>query len=98
MESLLPLANWNSLVTANPPLAAMETDVEALLVNRLGTARNYFIAPIDACFELVGAIRLHWRGLSGGERVWEEIEEFFARLKSQTPAPVAARPGDPAYA
>jgi len=91
MESLLPLANWKALAAANPPLAAMETDVEALLINRLGTARDYFVAPIDACFELVGAIRLHWRGLSGGEKVCEEIEEFFTRLKSQTP-------GDSTYA
>ena len=31
-----------------------QPDVEALLVNRVGEAREYFIAPIDACFELVG--------------------------------------------
>jgi hypothetical protein len=30
---------------------------------------------------IVGTIRMHWRGLSGGEEVWREIEKFFARLR-----------------
>jgi len=83
-ESLLPLANWAALVEKNRPLASMEPDVEALLVNRVGEARDYFIAPIDRCFELVGLIRSHWRGLSGGDAVWEEIERFFARLRERS--------------
>jgi Family of unknown function (DUF5947) len=78
--SLLPLADWDSLAAANPDLARMETDVEALLVNRLGNRRQYFIAPIDKCFELVGLIRLHWRGFSGGEKAHHEIEGYFTRL------------------
>jgi hypothetical protein len=50
----------------------------------VGTARDYFLAPIDACFELVGLIRLHWRGLSGGTEAWREIEAFFARLRERS--------------
>lgn len=80
-ESLLPLASWQNLVAENSALARMEPDVEALLVNRVGEAREYFIAPMDVCFELVGLIRVHWRGLSGGDAVWQEIEAFFAKLK-----------------
>jgi hypothetical protein len=80
-ESLLPLTAWESLVRRNPPLREMQADVEALLVNRIEGKREYFLAPIDKCFELVGTIRMHWRGLSGGEEVWREIEKFFARLK-----------------
>jgi len=83
-ESLLPLANWAALVENNRPLASMEPDVEALLVNRVGEARDYFIAPIDRCFELVGLVRTHWRGLSGGIDVWEKIHEFFARLRERS--------------
>jgi hypothetical protein len=79
-ESLLPLAAWNSIVGDNPALADMEADVEALLVNRVGEAREYYLAPIDTCFELVGLIRVHWRGLSGGTEVWREIDAYFARL------------------
>jgi hypothetical protein len=83
-ESLLPLSSWEVLVSENPPLAQLQPDVEALLVNRVGTARQYYVAPIDACYELVGLIRVHWRGLSGGEVVWGEIEQFFSRLQTQT--------------
>jgi hypothetical protein len=81
-ESLLPLANWSALVEKNPPLASLESDVEALLVNRVGEVRDYFIAPIDVCYELVGLIRTHWRGLSGGSAVWEHIQKFFSRLRA----------------
>ena len=82
-ESLLPLSAWDSLVAGNPALARMEPDVEALLVNRVRERRLYFIAPIDVCFELVGLMRTHWRGLSGGEEVWREIEAFFNRLEER---------------
>jgi hypothetical protein len=81
-ESLLPLAMWEALVADNPVLASMKPDVEALLVNRVAGAHQYYIAPIDVCYELVGLIRMHWRGLSGGEAVWREIEVFFARLEA----------------
>jgi hypothetical protein len=83
-ESLLSLAAWSDLVAAHPALGRMEPDVEALLINRVGAARAYFLAPIDACFELVGLIRLHWRGLSGGTEAWQEIEAFFARLRERS--------------
>jgi hypothetical protein len=82
-ESLLRLENWVTLASANPALAEMKTDVEALLANRLGGAREYFIVPIDAAFQLVGLIRMHWRGFSGGERVWEEINTFFSSVRQQ---------------
>lgn len=82
-ESLLRLNAWQTLAARNPALARMAPDVEALLVNRVGKAREHFIAPIDFCFELVGLIRMHWRGLSGGSEVWREIGEFFARLKAR---------------
>jgi hypothetical protein len=80
-ESLLPLTAWATLVADNPLLGQLEPDVEALLVNRVGSSRDYFVAPIDACYELVGLIRMHWRGLSGGDAVWREIASFFSRLQ-----------------
>ena len=61
----------------------MEPDVEALLVNRVSGARDHFIAPIDRCYELVGLIRVSWRGLSGGQEVWERIDAFFTDLRAQ---------------
>jgi hypothetical protein len=83
-ESLLPLKAWDSLVANNPGLALMEPDVEALLVNRVGTKRESYLAPIDVCYELVGLIRVHWRGLAGGEIAWKEIDNFFSRLQIES--------------
>jgi Family of unknown function (DUF5947) len=96
-ESLLSLGAWSALVAANPVLEQMQSDVEALLVNRLGTAREYYIAPIDRCYELAGIIRLHWRGFSGGSDVWKEIRSYFERLKSMAgnSAAVINRGGEP---
>jgi len=31
----------------------------------------------------VGLIRIHWRGLSGGTEVWQEIGNFFAGLRAK---------------
>lgn len=80
IESLLSLDAWTELVVANPALSNMQPDVEALLVNRVRDRRDYYIAPIDVCYRLVGLIRMHWRGLSGGVEVWEEIDRFFTEL------------------
>jgi hypothetical protein len=87
VESLLPLDAWNEIVDLNPALKDMRPDIEALLVNRVGHARGvapaeYYIAPIDECYKLVGLIRTNWRGLSGGTELWTEIGRFFAALKS----------------
>jgi hypothetical protein len=79
MESSLDLEYWNAIITRNPVLNQFEPDVEALLVNRLSSPR-YYRAPIDQCFRLVGIIRMHWRGLSGGQEVWKEIDRFFGEL------------------
>ena len=83
MESSLELECWDAIAERNPMLRRLEPDVEALLVNRIGDSRQYFCAPIDRCFKLVGIIRTHWRGLSGGEQVWTEIECFFRELTAQ---------------
>jgi hypothetical protein len=82
-ESLLPLVAWNFLAEKNSGLSKMSSDVEALLVNRVGAKREHYIVPIDVCFELVGLIRIHWRGLSGGDAVWREIDTFFVRLNAR---------------
>lgn len=80
-ESLLTFEDWDDIARENPVLNQMAPDVEALLVNRTGG--EYYLLPIDKCFELVGLIRRHWRGLSGGSEVWEEIRRFFTQLKGQ---------------
>jgi hypothetical protein len=79
-ESLLALEAWEALEAANPVLATMAADVEALLVDRARGARRQWLVPIDACYALVGLIRLHWRGLTGGSEVWRELDRFFDAL------------------
>jgi hypothetical protein len=83
-ESLLTLDTWEELERRNPVLDGMERDVEALLVNRVRGAREHFLVPIDECYRLVGLIRMHWRGLSGGREVWEEIGRFFEALRERS--------------
>jgi len=90
-ESLLTLEAWTDLVAANPVLGEFEPDVEALLINRVGPIRDYIRAPIDECFKLVGIIRVHWRGLSGGTEVWKEISRFSKSLKERSIQPGVAR-------
>ena len=79
-ESLLELDDWEAIVAANPVLESMEPDVEALLVNRAQDARQHWIVPVDDAYALVGLIRSRWKGLSGGQEVWQEIAGFFAEL------------------
>ena len=83
-ESLLKLSAWEELERCNEVLKGMERDVEALLVNRVRGAREHFLVPIDECYSLVGLIRMHWRGLSGGREVWGKIERFFEDLRERS--------------
>src|SRR5437764_7126868 len=88
MESTLTLEGWDALISSNPILNELEPDVEALLINRVNNRggenyREHYIVPIDACYELIGLIRLKWKGLSGGEEVWKAIAEFFAGLQKR---------------
>jgi Family of unknown function (DUF5947) len=94
VESLLTLKAWNAIVDGNPVLRGMQADIEALLVNRVGMNRmssadvpgkaEYFIAPMDECYKLVGLIRANWKGLAGGTEVWEAINGFFVDLRAKS--------------
>jgi hypothetical protein len=82
-ESRLSFETWQQIVAQNTELQTMEPDVEALLVNRIGDVAQYHLVPIDECYRLVGLIRVHWRGLSGGTEVWKEIHQFFSSLHAR---------------
>jgi hypothetical protein len=73
-------AAWRDVVALCPPLAGMAPEVEALLLNTAGGHSDRWLVPIDDCFRLVTLVRQEWKGLSGGTRVWTEIEKFFAAL------------------
>lgn len=80
-ESELDLSAWARIAAANPTLADVATDVEAVLVRRHGDGEfTCLVVPIDACYELVGLVRRHWSGFQGGAEVWAHVDAFFADL------------------
>jgi hypothetical protein len=90
-EADLPLDAWSRIAARGRLAACAEPDVEALLVRgpRGGPLRS-LVAPIDACYELVGRIRRTWRGFDGGDEARREIDAFFEALRRRArPAPGA---------
>ncbi|MFH8348874.1 DUF5947 family protein [Streptomyces sp. NPDC018045] len=85
-ESLLPDAAWERVMAVNPGVADLADDVEALLLRRHGERVECHLVPIDACYDLVGRMRLHWRGFDGGELVRGELDAFFAALRNRSAA------------
>jgi hypothetical protein len=91
-ESLVGREAWQRLEARNPVLASFEPDVEALLVDRTQGKRDHYRVPIDRCYALVGVIRTRWQGMSGGDEVWQAIDDFLATLADpHGPARDAAR-------
>jgi hypothetical protein len=90
-ESQLDLDAWADLVAANPVLADLEPDVEALLVNRAGGRNDFWLLPVDRCYEVVGIVRTRWQGFQGGNEVWRALDEYFERLRTR--ARVVAKDG-----
>ncbi len=82
-EALPPPDAWQEVIDDNPGLRNLEADVEALLVNRVGELPEHYRLGVDLCYELVGLVRIHWRGMSGGTAVWKEINRFFTNLKER---------------
>ncbi|MBO8187164.1 DUF5947 family protein [Streptomyces spirodelae] len=76
-------AAWRETVARCPELATLAADVEALLVNTVQGREQHWIVPVDDCFRMVAVVRREWRGLSGGSRVWPELDRFFAELTEQ---------------
>ena len=64
-------------------LRDLSPDVEALLVRKAGEQFESYIVPIDACYELVGRIRRHWKGFHGGVEAWHEIDSFFEVVRER---------------
>jgi hypothetical protein len=103
-ECELDLAGWDRLAAAHRLLREVAPDVEAILVvtgsPRLagGRAANgrengrveTFLIPIDACYSLAGALRLHWHGFDGGAEAQRILTDFLAdiRLRARPLVPV----------
>ncbi|MEO6419388.1 MAG: DUF5947 family protein, partial [Polyangiaceae bacterium] len=83
-ESLLELEAWGDLVAANPLLATVQPDVEALLVRaHLDRSFECFVVPIVDCYALVGEVKTHWKGFDGGEKAHRAIDLFFQQLRAK---------------
>ena len=67
-------------------LAAAAPDVEAILISRDQDGVEYFLVPIDACYELAGRMRLLWRGFDGGSEARQSIAEFLDGVRSRSRA------------
>ncbi len=83
-ESELSLEAWDALVADNPVLEQLDTDAEALVVNRISSPAQYAIVPIDQCYALVGLIKARWEGISGGRAIEEAVPEFFSALRERS--------------
>jgi hypothetical protein len=89
-ESELSLDAWGDVVAANPALADVAADVEAVLLRTGVGTPTCHIVPVDRCYELVGAMRLHWRGFDGGSEVRSRIAAFFDDVDARA-QPAGAR-------
>ncbi|HEY2176186.1 MAG TPA: DUF5947 family protein [Mycobacteriales bacterium] len=83
-ESLLSLETWADVTSANRLAALLEPDVEALLVRKRDGRYECYLVPIDACYELVGLVRMNWKGFAGGAEAWQTIDDFFDRLQARS--------------
>jgi hypothetical protein len=57
--------------------------VEAALISRSDSGVEYFLVPIDACYELAGLMRLNWHGFDGGTEARESIAAFLAKVRQR---------------
>ena len=97
-ECTLDLDAWDRLAATHPLLGAAQPDVEAVLLCREGPAAEaeYFIVPIDVCYELAGRMRMLWKGFDGGSEARASIDEFLAgvRKRARDASPGGQGPGN----
>jgi hypothetical protein len=72
---------WAEAARACRAMGNLAPEVDALLVNTARGRSEAWLVPIDDCYRLVAVVRELWQGLSGGDRVWPEIERFFEELR-----------------
>jgi hypothetical protein len=83
-ESELALDRFEELRPFLPFGAEVLPDVEALILRRQPDGFECYLAPIDACYELVDRMRAGWKGFDGGQEVRDDIERFFTDLRRRS--------------
>lgn len=92
-ESELDPATWDTVIGTSRLAGLLQDDVEALLLHaERGKPATCTLVPIDVCYELVGRMRLHWKGFDGGAEARADIAEFFGRVESRV-RPLPAEDG-----
>lgn len=80
-EAELPEAAWAAIEAACPLAREVRDDVEALVVRSTRSGRSdVFLAPIDLCYEAVGALRARWTGFDGGDEARAAVDDFVDTL------------------
>jgi uncharacterized protein DUF5947 len=82
-ECRLDLPAWDRMAQAHPLLGAVAPDVEAVLISRSAQLVECFGVPVDACYELAGRMRLHWRGFDGGAEARASIAAFLDDVRAR---------------
>lgn len=94
-ESPVEAAAFDALAAKNPMVGAMRRDTQALLLYHVNGAGKQYLAPIDQCYALVGLIRCHWHGISGGAEARQVIKAFFEQLDRRArPMPTPTLPAE----
>ncbi|MFJ4681975.1 DUF5947 family protein [Streptomyces sp. NPDC088789] len=82
-ESELDPETWNAVLGRSALARLLRDDVEALLLRRTGDGCRCYLVPIDACYELVGRMRMLWQGFDGGAEARAALDAFFARTEDR---------------
>jgi len=87
-ECRLDLQAWDRVAASHPLMGAAAPDVEAILISREAPGADggveCFLVPVDACYELAGRMRLHWRGFDGGAEARESIGSFLENVRARS--------------
>ncbi len=85
-ECLLDLDAWAILAKEYQVVGSARPEVEAILIRDTGSLVECYLVPIDMCYQLVGTVRVYWKGFDGGQEAEEEITRFFKDLRSRSGA------------
>jgi hypothetical protein len=88
-EHPVPAGLWRSLIAAHPSLRALQPEVDALLIHRLGPEPECFLVPRDEANRLTALLQQNWRGLSGGFDLWRAVARFFDDVRGRSTCPQA---------
>jgi len=83
-ESELDPATWAAVLGHTRLARLLQPDVEALLLHgERGNPASCTLVPVDVCYELVGRMRLHWKGFDGGTEARADLTEFFRMIEDR---------------